>query len=100
LNTTVFRRVFLFGEPNLFLGRNVPQYRYTISASPMALDRSIGVGLDLTKNLELRLTEHRVEWMGRYRNSLGQADLGKNGPLGIYTTVSARWYFGGYRARQ
>ena len=45
LNFTPLRRVFLFGEPRLFLGRNVPQALYTFSARPMALDRSVGVGI-------------------------------------------------------
>ena len=100
LGTTPLRRVFLFAEPHLFLGRNVPQVLYTYSLRPMAFDRSIGVGIDLPKNFELRLTQHRVEWVGRYQNNLGQADLGKNGPLGVYTTVGARWYFGGYKSRR
>jgi len=100
LNTTPLRRVFLFGEPRLFFGRNLPQTLYTYSARPIALDRSVGVGFELLKNVELRLTEHRVDWLGRYRNYLGAADRGKSGPLGLYTTVSARWYFGGYRGRR
>ena len=94
------RRVFLFAEPHLFLGSNVPQVHYSASAAPMALDRSIGLGFEVTRNFELRVSEHRVEWLGRYQKKLGYADLGKNGPLGVYTTVSARWYFGGYKDRR
>lgn len=94
------RRVFLFAEPSLFLGSNVPQFHYSASAAPMALDRSIGLGVALTRNLELRVSQHRVEWLGRYQRQLGVADLGKTGPLGQYSTVSARWYFGGYRDRR
>src|SRR5579859_758768 len=90
------RRIFLFVDPHLFLGSNVPQFHYSFSAAPMALDRSVGIGVALPKNFEIRLTEHRVMWMGRYQRNLGRADLGKNGPFGSYTTVSARWYFGGY----
>ena len=100
LGSTMLRHVFLFSEPNIFLGHNVPQYDYTFSASPMAFDRSVGVGVELPRNLELRFTQHRVQWLGRYENNLGNADLGKNGPFGLYATVSARWYFGGYKTRQ
>jgi len=100
LNTKAFRRVFVFVEPRMFLGRNLPQTLYTYSARPMAFDRSVGIGVELVKNIELRLTQHQVDWMGRYQNYLGGADMGKNGPLGVYTTVSARWYFGGYRGRR
>lgn len=100
LGSTMLRHAFLFGEPHFFMGNNVPQYNYTFSAAPMAFDRSVGVGVELPKNLELRLTQHRVQWMGRYGDHLGTADLGKSGPLGLYTTVSARWYFGGYKTRQ
>jgi hypothetical protein len=100
LGSGMFRRVFLFTEPHVFLGSNVPQFNYTFSAAPMALDRSVGVGIELPRNFELRLTQHRVQWMGRYGDNLGKADLGKTGPLGLYTTVSARWYFGGYKPRQ
>jgi len=100
LNTTPLRRVFLFGEPRLFFGRNLPQVLYTFSARPMAFDRSVGVGFDLSKGFELRLTQHQVAWVGRYQNYLGPADQGKTGPLGLYATVSVRWYFGGYRGHR
>jgi hypothetical protein len=93
---TTLRRVFLFWEPNLFLGRNVPQISYNFSAIPMSYERALGVGVELPRGFELRMTQHRVEWLGRYKQYLGIADLGKNGPLGLYTTVSARWYFGNW----
>jgi hypothetical protein len=96
----MFRRVFLFAEPRVFFGRNLPQLLYTYSARPMAFDRSVGIGVELVKNIELRLTQHQVDWVGRYQNNLGGADMGKNGPLGKYATVSARWYFGGYKGRR
>lgn len=97
LDAPILRRVFLFVDPHFFLGSNVPQFHYSFSAAPMALDRSLGVGVALPKNFEIRITQHRVEWMGRYQGNLGHADLGKNGPLGSYTTLSARWYFGGFK---
>jgi hypothetical protein len=99
VGTGPFRRLFVFAEPRAFMGRNVPQYEYTASMSPIALERAEGVGVTVTRNLELRLTTHRVDWLGKYHNNLGPADLGKNGPLSIYTTISARWYFGGYGRR-
>jgi hypothetical protein len=94
-----FRRLFGFFEPRAFMGNNVPQFLYTDSMSPIALERTQGLGVSVTRNLELRLTTHRVDWLGKYRYNLGPADLGKNGPLSVYTTVSARWYFGGYGRR-
>ncbi len=90
------RHVFLFVEPKLFLGENVPQFRYTTSPAPMAFERSLGVGLQLRKNFELRATQHQVHWLGRYSRHLGSADLGTDGPYGLYATVGARWYFGGW----
>jgi hypothetical protein len=99
VGTGPFRRLFGFFEPRAFLGNNVPQFLYTDSMSPIALERTQGLGVSVTRNLELRLTTHRVDWLGKYRYYLGPADLGKDGPLSVYTTVSARWYFGGYGRR-
>lgn len=93
------RRVFMFVEPNAYMGRNIPQVLYTDSVAPIAFERSGGIGVNVSRNLELRLTNHRVDWLGKYQRNLGAADLGKNGPLSAYTTVSARWYFGGYGRR-
>lgn len=99
LAASAFQRVFLFWEPHVYFGRNVPQFRYSVSAIPMAYERALGVGIKLPKNFEVRLSQHGVEWLGRYAGPQGKADLGKNGPLGVYTTVAARWYFGGYNRR-
>ena len=52
LNAAVFRRMFVFAEPRIFLGRNLPQALYTYSARPMAFDRSVGIGVELMKNIE------------------------------------------------
>jgi hypothetical protein len=93
-------RVFLFWEPHLFLGRNLPQVNYNFSAAPMSYERAMGVGIELPRSLEIRMTQHRVQWLGRYNQYLGTADLGRNGPLGLYTTVSARWYFGSWARRR
>jgi hypothetical protein len=99
LGTSQLRRLFVFIEPHLFLGRNVPQFQYSISATPMAFERALGVGIELPKHFEIRLTRHQVDWIGRYSQQLGIADLGPNGPLGHYATVSVRWSFGGYGRR-
>jgi hypothetical protein len=45
-----------------------------------------------------------VDWLGKYKNNVGGPpglDLGTAGPYGLYTTIGARWYFGGYgRSRE
>jgi hypothetical protein len=94
------QRLFFFLEPNGYFGRNVPQLRYTASADPILLERSIGVGIELPKDFELRWWQHRSHWLGNYGGYLGPADLGKNGPYGLYSAVSVRWYFGGYNRRR
>ena len=93
---TALRRVFLFATPRLSLGNNVPQVSYTAEATPIALDSTLGVGIELSRSFELRAVRHAVYWLGRYRNNLGAADLGPSGLYGPYATVGARWYFGGW----
>jgi hypothetical protein len=99
IGTGPLHRLFVFVEPHAYMGSNIPQFQYTNSIAPIALERTQGLGLDVTRNLELRVTTHRVDWLGRYAGNLGMTDLGKKGPLSTYATVSARWYFGGYRRR-
>jgi len=96
IGRTVARHFFLFFEPKFSFGRNIPQVSYTASMLPMAYERSVGVGFQLPKNFALRVTQHQVDWLGRYSNSLGTADLHTNGPYGLYATVGVRWSFGGY----
>jgi len=96
LGRTPVRHLFLFFEPKFSFGRNIPQLTYTASMLPIAYDRSIGIGFQLPKNFELRATQHQVDWLGRYSNSLGTADLRTNGPNGLYATFGVRWSFGGY----
>ena len=93
---TPMRHVFLFYTQDFYFGRNVPQYLYTASFAPMMDERILGVGVELPKNFELRLTSHRVDWLGRYRGNLGPADLGTVGTYGNNTTVGLRWNFGGW----
>ncbi len=100
LNRTIARHLFIFLEPKFSFGNNIPQLKYSASMAPIAFDRSVGVGFQLPKHFELRATQHQVDFLGRYSNSLGPADLHTNGPYGLYASFSVRWYFGGYdRAR-
>ncbi len=98
---TFARHVFVFFTPTFSFGNNVPQFKYTASMAPIAFERAVGVGVELPKNFEVRITQHQVDWLGRYGKNVGPADLGTSGPYGLYTTIGARWYFGGYgRSRE
>lgn len=92
------RHAFIFFTPTFSFGNNVPQFKYTSSMAGIAFERSVGLGIELPKNFEFRVTQHQVDWLGKYNNNagLGLADLGTSGPYGLYTTIGARWYFGGY----
>ena len=96
IGRTPLRHVFLFYTPRFSFGHNVPQFSYTDAFTPMAYDRAIGVGIELPKDFEFRLEQHQVDWLGRYSNPLGAADLHTTGPYGLYSTVGVRWNFGGY----
>lgn len=96
IGRTIARHLFLFFEPKFSFGRNIPQLSYQASMEPMAYDRAVGAAFELPRNFQLRITQHQVDWLGRYSNSLGPADLHTTGPYGLYTTVSVRWTFGGY----
>jgi hypothetical protein len=93
---TMARHLFVFFTPTFSFGNNVPQFKYTASMAGIAFERSVGVGFELPKNFELRVTQHQVDWLGKYNNNVGLADLGTSGPYGLYTTIGARWSFGGY----
>jgi hypothetical protein len=96
LNRTFAKHVFFFFEPKFSFGKNIPQLSYLASMEPIAFDRSVGIAIELPKSLSLRVTQHQVDYLGRYSNNLGPADLRTNGPYGLYTTVGVRWSFGGY----
>jgi hypothetical protein len=102
---TLARHLFVFFTPTFSFGNNVPQYKYTASMSGIAYERSVGIGFELPKNFEIRITQHQVDWLGKYRTknldpSVPGLDLGTSGPYGLYATIGARYYFGGYgRAR-
>lgn len=96
LNRTFAKHIFFFFEPKFSFGKNIPQLSYLASMEPIAFDRSVGIAIELPKSLSLRVTQHQVDYLGRYANPLGPADLRTNGPYGLYTTVGVRWSFGGY----
>jgi hypothetical protein len=89
---TPARHFFLFFQPQFSFGRNIPQHTYTASMLPIAFERSVGIGFQLPKHFELRATQHQVDWLGRYRKSLGT--------YGLYATFGVRWSFGGYGSQQ
>lgn len=93
---TFARHVFLFFNPTFSFGNNVPQFKYTASMAGIAFERAVGFGVELPKNFEFRVTQHQVDWLGKYSHNVGLADLGTSGPYGLYTTIGARWSFGGY----
>jgi hypothetical protein len=102
---TLARHLFVFFTPTFSFGNNVPQFKYTASMAGIAFERAVGIGFELPKNFEIRVTQHQVDWLGKYKNPVGVGtpglDLGTSGPYGLYATVGARWYFGGYgRARE
>ena len=90
------RRIFVFIEPTLYGGDNMPQRRYTASASLILSELSVGVGLELPKGFELRLKNHNVSKLGRFAAPGGAATLRTDGPYGLYSTVGVRWNFGGW----
>jgi hypothetical protein len=96
IGRTLARHFFLFFEPKMSFGRNIPQVSYLSSMEPIAFDRSVGVGFQMPHGFEFRATQHQVDYLGRYAKFLGPADLGTNGPYGLYATVGVRWSFGGY----
>ncbi|HEY1204617.1 MAG: hypothetical protein ABSH46_13280 [Bryobacteraceae bacterium] len=93
---TPLKRVFLFVAPQLFGGDNVPQLKYTASASGILWEDAFGAGVMLPRQLELRVTHHQTNRLGRYAGWPNSLILRPDGPYGMYTTVGVRWYFGGY----
>lgn len=96
IGRTPARHLFLFLEPRMAFGKNLPQVKYTASMEPISYDQAVGIGFQLPRNFELRATQHQVYYLGRYGSSLGPADLHTSGPYGLYATVGVRWSFGGY----
>jgi hypothetical protein len=95
---TMLRRLMIFTEPTFLFGKNVPQTLYTWSMKPIGLEQSWGVGVDMPRRFELRVTQHFLfQRLGSTNQYLGPADLGPNGPWGRFTTVGVRKYFGHLR---
>jgi hypothetical protein len=92
----IMRNLYLFAEPKLYGGKNVPQESYTASPALILFEETLGLGWTLPHNLELRLKHHRNKLLGRYGGSLHDYLLKPDGPYGLYTTIGVRWYFGGY----
>ncbi|MGA2181937.1 MAG: hypothetical protein ABSH47_02825 [Bryobacteraceae bacterium] len=90
------RRLFFFADPKLYGGNNLPGLNYTASGSPIGWERTFGAGVELPKSFELRVTHHDTQLFGKYSGSNSVVNLSRNGPLGLYTTVGVRWYFGKY----
>jgi hypothetical protein len=93
---TQLKRVFLFTEPKLYGGENVPQLQYTVSPSAILWEATLGGGVTLPRQFEIRVTHHQTERLGRYAGWPNPLVFRPDGPYGLYTTVGVRWYFGGY----
>jgi hypothetical protein len=90
------RRFFLFADPKLYGGNNLPGLSYTASGSPIGWERTFGGGVELPKGFEVRATHHDVQLFGKYNGPNSVVNLSRSGLLGLYTTVGVRWYFGRY----
>jgi hypothetical protein len=90
-----FKHVFLFMDPKVFGGDTIPQKQYSWAASAILWEHVYGLGVELPRNFELRITHHGTVRLGRYRQD-SVLTLRPDGPYGLYSTVGMRWYFGGY----
>src|ERR1700756_439951 len=55
---TPLKRLMFFGAPSFLFGKNVPHTLYTWSWDAMGWERSWGLGIDITRGFELRVTQH------------------------------------------
>ncbi len=53
---TLARHIFVFFTPTFSFGNNVPQLKYTASMAGIAYERAVGIGIELPKNFEFRVT--------------------------------------------
>ena len=90
---TPLRQLFGIFEPKYFAGNNIPQVRYTASATPILWESTVGAGYELPRHFELRYTHHVANLLGSYS---GSASLRPDGPYGKNSTIGARWNFGGW----
>ncbi len=91
-----FRRLFVFYQPKLFAGDNLPQVSYTASMAGILWEQSLGVGIELPRGFELRAQTHHNRLLGRYGAKPSAVTGRQDGPYGLHSTVGVRWYFGGY----
>jgi hypothetical protein len=92
---TQLKRLYFFGAPTFVFGKNIPQTLYTWSPAAIGWERSWGVGVDIARGFEFRVTQHFLfQRFGSRDRYLGPADLGSNGPWGRYAVIGVRKYFG------
>jgi hypothetical protein len=92
---TPLKRLLFFGAPTFLFGKNLPHTLYTWSWDGIGWERSWGAGIEIGKGFEMRVTQHFLfQRFGVRDRSLGQADLGPNGPWGRYNVIGVRKYFG------
>ena len=70
----------MFFTPTFSFGNNVPQFKYTASMAGIAFERSVGVGIELPKNFEFRVTQHQVDWLGKYSTTSALPTSAQPGP--------------------
>jgi len=92
---TQLKRLLFYGAPTFVFGKNIPQTLYTWSPAAIGWERSWGVGVDIGRGFEFRVTQHFLfQRFGSRDRYLGPADLGPNGPWGRYNVIGVRKYFG------
>ncbi len=91
----IFRRFMVYGEPRFLFGKNIPRTLYTWSWDAIGIEHSWGVGINLGRGYEFRVTQYFLfDRLGARDKNLGPADLGTNGPWGRYNSIGVRKYFG------
>ncbi|MGA2436533.1 MAG: hypothetical protein ABSG25_14755, partial [Bryobacteraceae bacterium] len=82
--------------PKFYGGNNHPGLSYTASGSAILVENTVGAGIVLPRNFELRLAHHANHLLGRYGADASAVTIRPDGPYGQNTTIGVRWYFGGY----
>ena len=83
-----FNKVFVFAKPYLALCDTIPQQHYGWDPSPKAFRKWIGIGVHLTKNLDLLIQSHEWIMMGNAKNAAIS-----DGPFGRWQGVTLRYKF-------
>jgi hypothetical protein len=81
-------RVVALIDADTFLGNNHPGTPYSFSPSPIMLEHTVGLRINLPKGFWVEGINHSNHWFGRYAGSVGPEDLGPNGPYGQYSLIS------------